>query len=178
MSHFVLFLLFFTIVSSEGKEYQHKYVISELTIKKGKARILVSLFDQTDQLLTGMRDDAIKAAFRKQIVESIDLLAHNKYQFILRSVDVEYDENLQKTRDKLLDSALGIPYDFRRSELEAFLETKVDALLFISANIEIQDTFGSKKVKAGITNPNTKKSKVKKSYLMGAFKLLNGTTVF
>ena len=162
-----ILLLIASVSTSEGglfdsltqKIYKHQYVLPGLSIKEGKARVLVVDFVSDDQLLAGMPNEAVNAMFIKQIIDNTKQRSGN-FLFILRSVDIDYDVNLQKTRDKLLQSVLGIPYPFTRSELAAF--TDVDAILFVSANLVINDSFGSKKIQATITNPSTEKKKRKK----------------
>lgn len=160
-------LLIISASTSEGglfdsltkKVYKHQYVLPGLSIKEGKARVLVAGFVSDDQILAGVTSETVNALFTKQIIDNTKQIS-DKFLFMIRSVDIEFDVNLQKTRDKLLQSVLGIPYPFTRSELAAFID--VDAILFVSANLVINDSFGSKKIQATITNPNTKKKKYKK----------------
>ena len=178
MSHLTFIILLIASVStSEGglfdgftqKIYKHQYVLPGLSIKEGKARVLVLDFASDDQVLAGMPSEAVNSLFIKQIIDNTKQIS-NKFLFTLRSVDIDYDVNLQKTRDKLLQSVLGIPYSFIRSELAAF--TDVDAILFVSANLVINDSFGSKKIQATITDPNTNKTKSKKVSVDGQIRMI------
>lgn len=172
-----ILLLIASASTSEGglfdsltqKMYKHQYVLPGLNIKEGKARVLVVDFVSDDQLLAGMPSEAVNAMFIKQIIDNTKQISDN-FLFILRSVDIDYDVNLQKTRDKLLQSVLGVPYPFTRSELAAF--TDADAILFVSANLVINDSFGSKKIQATITNPSTKKKRSKKISFDGRIRMI------
>lgn len=178
MSRLIFILLLIASVStSEGglfdnltqKVYKHQYVLPGLSIKEGKARVLVVDFTSDDQVLAGVPSESVNALFAKQIIDNTKQIS-DKFLFILRSVDIDYDVNLQKTRDKLLQSVLGVPYPFTRSELAAF--TDVDAILFLSANLFINDSFGSKKIRATITDPNTKKKKSKRVSMDGRIRTI------
>ena len=151
------------------KVYKHQYVLPGLTIKEGKARVLVLDFASDDQILAGMTSEAVNTLFIKQIIENTKQIS-DKFLFTLRSVDIDYDVNLQKTRDKLLQSVLGMPYPFTRAELAAF--TDVDAILFVSANLVINDSFGSRKIQATITDLSTNKTKSKKVSVDGRIRTI------
>lgn len=173
MSHLTFILLLIVSVSaSEGgifdsftqKFYKHQYTLPGLHIKEGKARVLVVDFVSDDQLLASMPSETVNATFIKQIIDNTRQISDN-FLFVLRSVDIDYDVNMQKTRDKLLQSVLGVPYPLTRPELAAF--TDVDAILFVSANLIINDVLGSKKIQATITEPGTYKTKSKKISMDG-----------
>ena len=173
----VIILLIASVSKSEGglfdsltqKVYKHQYVLPGLTIKEGKARVLVLDFASDDQILSGMPSEAVNALFIKQIIDNTKQVS-DKFLFTLRSVDIDYDVNLQKTRDKLLQSVLGMPYSFTRAELAGF--TDVDAILFVSANFVANDSFGARKIQATITDTSTNKTKSEKVFVDGRIRTI------
>ena len=146
-SRLVSFCLF-TACAIEAQTYTHEYLKPALNFREGKPRVLIQPFAGVSAGLTGLHDPTLNARLVKAIMDDIEQSAPGKYVLMGRSVEIDYDENLQKTRDKLLENVIGVPYQFTKEELAAFED--IDAILFVTAHLQMNDVPGSKEVKASV----------------------------
>ena len=173
-ARFLVVTLFFLAADVDAKEFSLELFHPALNFHDGQARLLVVPIVSANQMLAGMQNQAALGLLVRQVDNRLGQYAPDKYTVMTRSVDIDYDENLQKTRDKLLLSATGVPYTFTREELSAFSD--VDAMLFLSISLDVSDRVGTKNMKATVTETTyvdgkeKKKNKSKKIDVQGVYR--------